>query len=167
MSSCANTYDNLDLLIFDFVYGLIICKQCKYTIVPCEIVSHLRAHHRISKRLILHQIKTIYDQCFTYFTHFPAWIKKMLMLFYTLPVLFLHLHQDGFYCRLCLTTILYTYLTKSGIIVHLKKKHKWSRRSGRLSAAEELFHNLSIVIIFPITYQTFFRRNLFIRYFLI
>lgn len=78
---------------------------------------------------------------------------------------FLHLYQGGFCCRLCLTIKPYVCLTEAGIIVHLKEKHKWSRRSGRPSAAEAPSNGLSAIATFPIACQTFFRRNLFIRYF--
>jgi hypothetical protein len=164
-SSFANTYNNLDLLIFDSIYGVIICKLCKYAVVPREITSHLRTHHRADGGLALHQIKAIHDQCLTYPSHPPVWIKEMPMPPYTPPVPFLHLYQGGFCCRLCPTTKSYVCLTESGITIHLKEKHKWSRRSGRPSAAEELSHSLSAVATFPIASQTFFRRNLFIRYF--
>jgi hypothetical protein len=84
---------------------------------------------------------------------------------HTPPIPFLHLHQGGFCCRLCPTTKPYVCLTEAGITVHLKEKHKWSRRSGRPSAAEAPSNGLSAVATFPIACQTFFRRNLFIRYF--
>jgi hypothetical protein len=78
---------------------------------------------------------------------------------------FLHLYQGGFCCKLCPTTKPYACLTEAGVTVHLKENHKWSQRSCRPSATKAPSNGLSAVATFPIACQTFFRRNLFIRYF--
>jgi hypothetical protein len=59
-SSFANTH-NLDLLIFNSIYSVIICKLYKYAIISREITSHLRTHHWADGSLTSHQIKAIYN----------------------------------------------------------------------------------------------------------
>jgi hypothetical protein len=165
MSPPSETRD--DLLIFDFIYGVIICKICQYAIVPREIASHLRTHHQKEEGLTTQQIKTISSYCLTYPSRPPAWIKDMPLPPDTAAVPFLRLHRDGFCCRLCQLINPYVCLTEGALTDHLKKAHQWSRPRGAQSAAKQKHSGLQTVAIFPIACQTFFRRNLFIRYFVV
>ncbi|KAE9368147.1 hypothetical protein N431DRAFT_443620 [Stipitochalara longipes BDJ] len=82
-----------DLLTFDSVYGVIICKACQYALVPVEIASHLRTKHQKDKRFTAAQITAIANHCLTYSARPPAWIKEMPVELDTPAIPFLHLYQ--------------------------------------------------------------------------
>ncbi|KAH6662285.1 hypothetical protein B0J14DRAFT_687285 [Halenospora varia] len=154
-----------DILIFDSAYGVIICKLCQYALVPREIANHLQAQHQKDEGLTTQQIKAISDHCVSYPCRHPAWIKEMPMSPDTPAIPFLRLYQGGFCCRLCPITRPYVCLTEDGLLRHLKEVHQWSRPQGCPSATKQATSGLQTVVTFPIAFQTFFRRNLFIRYF--
>lgn len=158
-------YAGDDLLIFDSIYGVIICKACQYAFVPAEIASHLRTKHQKDKGFTAAQITAIANHCLTYPACPPTWIKEMPVELDTPAILFLRLYQGAFCCRQCPTTHLYICLDKQAFVIHLKKKHQWFCPKGRQSTTSQGVSSLQTVAIFPVAYQTFFRRNLFIHYF--
>jgi hypothetical protein len=50
------------------------------------------------------------------------------------------------------------------MVLHLKKEHQWSRPRGHQSGTCQGASGLHTVAAFPVACQTFFRRNLYIRY---
>lgn len=123
LPSCAP--DNL--LIFDLVYGVVICKVCQYALVSGEIASHLRTTHQKDRGFTAAQITAIANHCLTYPTCPPSWIKEMLVEPDTQANPFLCLYQGGFSCQQCP----YTCLNKRSMVIRLKKEHRWSRPRGR------------------------------------
>ena len=112
-----------DLLIFDSVHGVIICKVCQYALVPAEITSHLRTIHQKDTGFTAAQITTIANHCLTYPTRPPTWIKEMPVELDTQAVPFLRLYQGAFSCQQCPATHPYTCLNERSMVIHLKKEH--------------------------------------------
>jgi hypothetical protein len=83
------------LLIFDSVYGVIICKACQYALVPAEIASHLRTMHRKDRGFTAAQITAITNHYLTYPTRPPSWIKYMPVELDTQAIPFLRLYPGG------------------------------------------------------------------------
>lgn len=163
MCSLFKTRD--DLLIFDSTYGVIICKICQYALVPREIGNHLQTQHQKEEGLTTHHIRAISDHCLTYPFRPLAWVKDMPISPDMAAVPFFRLCQNGFCCRLCPSIKPYVCLLEGALTDHLKKAHQRSRPRGAKSAAKQKQSGLQTVATFPIACQTFFRQNLFIRYF--
>ena len=90
------------LLVFDSKYGVIICKPCQYAIVPHELSSHLRTHHREEEGFTFSKIKTVSDYALTLPTCPPAWIKDLYLHPTDTPAIpFLQTYQDSYACSLC------------------------------------------------------------------
>ncbi len=167
-STAATSLDGVreDLLIFDAIYGVIICKLCQYAVVPNTVASHLRALHQKDEGLTFAQVRALADHCLAYPARPPAWIQEMPMPLQAPPVHpFLRLQTNGFCCKLCPATNPYICCTEHGIVKHLKDKHQWTRGSGRPSTAAPARSSLGTVATFPVTCQTFFQQHIFLRYF--
>jgi hypothetical protein len=154
------------LLTFNPKYGAIICKPCQYAIVPKEINTHLRKHHREEEGITFSQIRDVSAHCLSLPTRLPDWIKDMYLHPTDTPAIpFLRVYQDAYACRLCQCIKPFVGVREDSIVRHLKTAHNWSRSPGAQSAVKLAMSGLHSVATFPVACQTFFRRNVHLRYF--
>jgi hypothetical protein len=154
-----------DILHYDSQYRVVICRPCQCAVVPCEIKSHLQRHHQKEEGLTKHEIADLCRRFLIYPLQSPELVSKIQVSPESPPIPFLRLYNDGFCCKLCPPAKPYVCRIKGGLGQHWKEEHQLSRRRGAPTTPERLMNDFDSRATFPIACQTFFKRNLFVRYF--
>jgi len=157
----------MDLLYFDTNHKVIVCQPCQYALVPDEIANHLHSHHKAKEALTNSDISNLSQRFLAEPFDPPETIKRIQLPPDALPIPYLALYHNGFCCRLCPSTKPYVCRSERVIAIHLKQVHHWSRQRGRQSKTLPSEASLAHVAIFPVACQTFYKRNTFIRYFVV
>jgi hypothetical protein len=112
------------LFAFLTQYGVILCKQCQFTVVPSQITVHLRDHH---PSLLQQQRKEIHNKLqrlegIAFEKHQVIYPEPKQT-----PIQGLPIYEDGFVCKECQ----YTCRHRTGIQRHCKEQHNYSNPQKR------------------------------------
>ena len=112
------------LFAFLTQYGIVLCKQCHFAVVPSQVTVHLRVHHPYQTQQQRKAIQEEVDQAE------GIAFEKDQVLYPGLqepPIPGLPVFKDGFACKACI----YICRSKRGIQEHCKDQHRWSNPQKR------------------------------------
>ena len=112
-------------------FGVLLCKQCQFAIVPTQIETHLRTHHPLQtqqkRKAIQEQVHRVEGVAHErHQVRYPSSGGP--------PVPGLPVFQDAFCCQECP----YVCRHVTGIQKHCKEQHRWSnpQKRGRQKRGE-------------------------------
>jgi uncharacterized C2H2 Zn-finger protein len=110
------------------VYGLVVCKECRYAVWPKEIEGHLHGkHHRLPRK----EAQQIAEEIYDWPGLIPFASELEVPFSVDIPIPQLALFDDGLKCHLKPGRCSYICREKRTLISHWRTEHGWSIMSKR------------------------------------